>query len=627
VELTSRVVRLIHQESVGLVAADVSGRVHILDHDLNLVRSSPALRGGQPLYAVAVTEEYVVAKDRLGNLLRWSLPSLDLVDRLDAFHTRDESGLMEGEEPAPVINHGIGIRQGKVFVNNGYLQLVVLDLETFTVERIVPSITGDVAMEWINTDHPDVHVISDKAGRLFLGRLEDLHFPTTARVDTGNVHRVCYDRRHDRFWATQDEGQDETLDVANGIVVIGTDGEVRDRLLFARDDVEFLDFSPDFMTAYAGGFDGVLHVFDNSTPQLRIVRTIEGFSHQLSDFAVGPHGTVFVLTHDGEIVKLDDTGTIVARAPFRRQCVWDIQPSIDDPDLLYCALDDGVAVLRVQRDAATGPVPVPVAHHTTGGGFTRRVVAVPSGWVGITRDRTAFRSDARGGITWRTRTSSLIHTVAVSPDHSRVLLATNDGGFELDALTGTVVDRLAIDGVSVWTSAYTPDGSRVLANRDGAVCSFAPGSAEPAWRLELDDYPKRMWYADGALFVTGGGGVRMIATDGSGVLRHWDEAISNTCENAVVVDGLVCAVSYDMQVLAFDYESGELVGLQEDRPDIPKAVAVMRARDGNPFLLVGGRSGYLATYRLDKGAENGTFGLVRESYLPRLGLTDRRVVE
>jgi outer membrane protein assembly factor BamB len=619
-ELTNRVTRITALDGGGLLAADVTGRVHLLDDDLRLVRSSPVGLHRRPLYTVAAAGGWAVGKDLVGNVLRWSLPSLDLVDSLDAHHTRDDSTLMPDEEPSPIISRGIAIWDGKVYVNNGYRQLLVLDLESFAIERIVPSMAGDVAVEWISTEHPDVHAVSDKAGRLFLGRLDTLDFPNVFRLDLGNLHRVCYDRRHDRFWVTQDEGEDGDVDIANGVVLVRPDGTVVDRLRFARDDVEFLAFSRDGATAYAGGFDGVLHVFDNTRPELTVKAVVSGFPHQLSDLAVGRDDALYVLTQDGQIVKLDAGLRAVAKAPFRRQCVWDVQPALDDPQTLYCAVDDGVVVVRVEHGSAEGPVLRPVEHHVTGYGFTRRVVAVPGGWIGVTRDRYVVRADHAGKEVWARRMSSLAHTLAVDPRYARVLVATNDGGVELDAATGEPIGDLTIDGISLWACAYLPDGGRVLATREGAVVAFAASGTDVRWRVDIADYPKRMWFENGKLYLSGGGGIRELAPDGSGVSRQWNDLLSNTCENGVLVDGLVCAVSYDLQLLAYEYGSGELVGLREDRPDFPKAMAMVRAPGGEPFLVVGGRSGYLTVYRLDKGPESGTFAELRTVFLPRTAL-------
>jgi outer membrane protein assembly factor BamB len=617
-ELTNRITRVLYVDGVGLLLADVVGRIHLMDDDLNIVRSSPVIDQARPIHGLDANEKWVVGRDRGGMVLRWSLPSLDLLDRLDPVTTCDERMLIEDEEPTPVNNRGIKIWRDKVYVTLGYHdQMAVIDLPSFKVDKIMPNISGDSAMEWICTEHPDMHVVSDKYGRLFFGSLDELDFTLAAKLDEGTIHRVRYDRRHDRFWCTQDFGSGDNLNVLNGVVIIRPDGSIETECLFAYDDVEFVVFSPDYATAYVGGFDGTLHVFDNTEREPRTRKVLSGFTHQLWDCVSMPGGDLVILTQDGMVRRFDPEAEIVrARAPFRRQAVWDIQPSTEDPGTLYCATDDGVAVVEVDFTSAAGPLLRKMAHHVTGFGFTRRVVSVPGGWIGVTRDQKVFRADRDGRLLWTREFPHLVHTAAVSPDHARVLIATNGGAAELDTASGDLRTELHIDSLPIWVVAYTPAGERIAGTRNGVFCAFDDDGKE-LWRLAQGDYPKRLRATGDAIYVNGADGLKEIAPDGSRVLRHWTELISNTTESAVVVDGLVCVSSYGMQLGAFDYASGELVGLLEDLQDYPKSLAVIRGPDGTPYLVVGGRNGYLTTYRLDQGPEKGTFAKLRDVYLPK----------
>ncbi|HXP19405.1 MAG TPA: WD40 repeat domain-containing protein [Streptosporangiaceae bacterium] len=617
-ELTNRITRILYVDGAGVLAADVAGRIHLLDDDLNLIRSSPVIDQARPIHGLDATSEWVVGRDRGGTVLRWSLPALDLLDRLDPVTTCDERMLIEDEEPAPVNNRGIRIWRDKVYVTLGYHdQMAVIDLPSFKIDKIVPNISGDSAMEWICTEHPDMHVISDKYGRLFFGSLDTLDFTLAAKLDEGTIHRVRYDRRHDRFWCTQDFGAGDNHNVLNGIVIVRPDGSTETECMFAYDDVEFVVFSPDYTRVYVGGFDGTLHVFDNTERTPRTAKVLSGFTHQLWDCVSTPRGDLVILTQDGIVRRFDPEAEVVrARAPFRRQAVWDIQPSTEDPGTLYCATDDGVAVVKVDYTSAAGPLLRKMAHHVTGFGFTRRVVPVPGGWIGVTRDRKAFRSDQAGRLLWTREFPDLVHTVAVSPDHARALVATNGGAIELAAASGERRAELHVDGLPIWVVGYTPTGERLLGTRNGVFCAFADDGTE-LWRLNQGEYPKRLRSTETAIYVNGANGFKEIAPDGSRVLRHWTELISNTTEGGVVVDGLVCVCSYGMQLGAFDYASGEMVGLLENLMDYPKALTVLRGPDGTPYLVVGGRTGYLSTYRIDRGPEKGTFAKLRDVWLPK----------
>ncbi len=616
VDLVDRIVRIVYVPGTGLLASDVYGRVHLLDADFKVVRSSPFVRQGRPLYGLEVAGGWVIGKDRMGAVFRWSLETLELVDRLDPATVCDPSMLIPNERPSPMSSRGICAWDGRVFVTSGYHhQMLVVDLHTFEVLDIRPNICGDSPMEWACTDHPTRHAVSDKKGNLRFGSFADGEFPESVKLDDGNIHRVRYDARHDRFWATQDFGAGENADIANGIVVVGMSGEKAGECLFARDDVEFVGFSPDHLRAYAGGFDGELHIFDNSGPQLRIVRTVTGFPHQLSDLTVSPDGDVYVLCQDGEIVRLDAEGEFRGAAGFRRQAVWDVQPAPDDPRTLYCATDTGVAVVAV-RDSAAGPMLRVEAEHATGFGFTRRVAPLPDGWLGITRDRRVFRAGRDGVLRWSGELPALPHTIAASPDGTRALAATNAGAVELDAADGRRLEAFDVDGLPVWAATYLPDGDRLLVTRNGVIVLLDAADGGVRWRFDQGEYPKRLWFQDGRAFITGDGGVKEVVV-GQGVVCRWSKLLSNTVENAAVDDDLVCAGSYGMQLAGYDRETGELLGLLEELPDYPKALSMVHDAAGVPYLLVGCRTGLLSLYRLDRRRGKLRFRKLRDHWLPR----------
>lgn len=497
--------------------------------------------------------------------------------------------LIPNERPSPMSSRGICVWDGRVFVTSGYHhQMLVVDLHTCEVLDIRRNICGDSPMEWACTDHPTRHAVSDKKGNLRFGSFADGEFPELVKLDDGNIHRVRYDARHDRFWATQDFGSGENADIANGIVV-GMSGEKVDECLFARDDVEFVTFSPDHLRAYAGGFDGELHIFDKASPRLRIMRTVSGFPHQLSDLTVGPDGEVYVLCQDGEILRLDAGGRFLGAAGFRRQVVWDVQPSPDDPRTLYCATDGGVAVVAV-RESVAGPMLQVKDEHPTGFGFTRRVAPLRDGWLGITRDHRVFRSGRDGVLRWSGGLPALPHTISAAPDGGRALVATNAGAVELDTADGHRLELFDVDGLPVWAAAYLPDGDRLLVTRNGLIVLLDGEDGRPRWRFDQSEYPKRLWFQEGRAYVTGDGGVKELVV-GQGVVCRWSKLLSNTVENAAVSDDLVCASSYGMQLAAYDRGSGELLGLLEDLPDYPKALTMIHDAAGTPHLLVGCRTG------------------------------------
>jgi outer membrane protein assembly factor BamB len=616
-ELPNRLLRILYDEERDrLVGTDVVGRIHALTPSLELERSSPVMPYNQPVYAVTLAGPYVVTRDRSGNLVKWDADSLDPIDTIDAAYFRDESSLLPGEEPSPAVARGLTVWNGVVYTNNGYVQLALVDLETFSVRSILPSISGDVMLEWICTDRPGLDAVSDKAGNLYLGSLEAMDFPIHVVVDEGsNLHRIRYDARFDRFWVTQDSGEGEQHDVSNGIAIVRPDGTVETSVPFARDDVEFLELTPDCGTAYSGGFDGYVHVFDNSDREPRIKALLGPFTHQISDGALAPDGTLYVLSQDGNLVAVDGNGKHLAEAPFRPQCVWDIQESKVEPGTFYCAADDGVAVIRVESEPGLDSVRVSsVDRHQLGFGFVRRVLTLSDGdYVGISRRQRVFRASGDGCLRWTRVVDGLPMTISVSPDEQRLILATDLGGLELDAATGEVCERFSLDDVPIWTTAYLPTGERVFGTRNGRVAVFGI-DGEVARQVDLGDYPKRMWATDGVLYVVGENGLRELDAAELSVRRQWfGDVLNNTRENAVVTDGAVHMVAYGQQLGTYDYETGEMIGLLEDFQELPKGLALVRSERGTPFLLVGSRGGAIRTLRIDDRVPKP----IRETHLAR----------
>ncbi|MFC7511925.1 hypothetical protein ACFQV4_22770 [Streptomyces thermocarboxydus] len=186
---------------------------------------------------------------------------------------------------------------------------------------------------------------------------------------------------------------------------------------------------------------------------------------------MGPEGQVYILCQDGTIVELDAAATSSATTGSggRR---WDLQPSRRTPHAVLRHRLRGER--RPRGGLGRGPMIRPEAEHVTGWGFTRRVASVEGGLVGITRDRFVFRADRDGTPRWRLRLPDLLHTVAVSPDGTRALVATNGGAVELDTADGSRRASLGVDGLPVWATAYLQDGARVLITRNGVIAVLDP---------------------------------------------------------------------------------------------------------------------------------------------------------
>jgi len=457
-KLPNRAVRMLYiPEEPGLLVSDVAGQLHMLNMDLTVKKSSPFNPNKQPIYALTVHGSNVFTKDFAGNITKWDLKTLVPLDVYNGERLRDESDLLPGEVPSLSINRGITVWNDKVYVNNGYTQVVVLDANTFHVLEIKPPLPDYKFIEWICTENADIHAMATKAGTLYLGNLDTFQFPKSVQVDSSsNLHRVHFDKLHNRFIATQDAGDNEFGYVENGITVINLDGQIQQNIRFTNDDVEFLEFNDSYTKIYTGGFDGYLYVFDNTVEQVSLKQIIGPFSHQILDFAYVSEQQMYLLTQEGEVVCIDESGVIRHRHDYQNQCIWDIQKHPMDESVLYCATDTGVQILKLSVDEKTKRVEIEVAeNHQFTLGIVRRVVPLSDGtFVGITRNKTIFRSTQSGQFLWHRTLDGFPRTLSINLRETRVLVATDLGAYEFDVNDAKQLATFKVHNMPIWTTAY-----------------------------------------------------------------------------------------------------------------------------------------------------------------------------
>ncbi|MFN2497325.1 MAG: PQQ-binding-like beta-propeller repeat protein [Pseudonocardiaceae bacterium] len=613
-KLRQRAARVVWVEGYGLLVTDIRGGIHLLDENFQTISSGRHPESTAPTYAVTTSGDYAYTKDFRGTVTQWSLPSLQPVNSLDAHHLRGSGDYLDGEEPSTAINRGICVWQDTLYVNNGYLEIAVIDARTFDLVEVRQSLTGSF-IEWFCTDRPGQHAVADKQGNLFVGDLASFTFPMQVRLDNTNLHRVKYDARHDRYWVTQDAGADEALYIANGLVVISPDEKVQHNFKFAADDVEVLEFNQDFSFAYCGGFDGELVVFDNRDREPRMVRTIKPFRHQIIDMTMTSGGDLVVLSQDGQLERISPDGERLARLDFDSRCVWDIQPDPLVEDGYLIAMDTGVIAVKLVDVEKSHPNVRTTDRWDLNLGFVRRVRPAADGsFFGISRSGTLFRCGRRGQLSWSVQFAPHLHDLSLRADAGQVLVASNEGAFEHDAASGERLRRLEIEELVAWTCSYGPAGELVVGTRNGVLFCFEP-SGSLRWRLDLGGYCKRIRQDGESMLVTGGGFAAMSIDVADGkVHAQWGEGLENTCENAVVIGDRVYLSSYGLQVGVYGLGSSELLGMIESMQDFPKALAQRAGREGSPreLLLVGGRGGFLQIRDVaDEGPR-----LLRTVYLP-----------
>lgn len=613
--LQNRMLRILYlpKQNV-LVGADVKGRLHMFDLELNLLASSPVTSYNKPINAIVASEKYLFTRDRVGTIGKWDIETLRPLDFQDGFSLRDDSYLMEGEEPSHSPSRGIGYHNGRVYVTNGYVQLTVLDAETFQVVEHLPT-RNEQFYDCFCMDNPDLQAISNIDGEVLVGNIETGEFPTVVAVDTGSVHNVRYDQRHNRFWATQDRGKDEYMWWKTGVAAFAPDGSDFQLYQIAEDDLEFLQFDHEYNNLYVGGFNGKLYIFDNTARELTLKRVLGPLPFQIINGAFVSEDQIYVLLQTGEVYCLDRMGRIVHRADYANGCIWTMEPHPEEESQLYLGTDHGVQIIRYSAGRHKSVDIERLAKHDHGFGITKDVKPLPDGsYVAIGRMGMVFRADREGNLIWHTPIQGIPRTVGLNADFTKALACTDDGiVLELNVADGSVIDRIELTG-SVYGAAYALDGRRLLGkSKDVCVQVYAPDSHEVLGTIQLTQKIKRV-YRDrqGRLFSVGGDGMCELDLETYQVKQDFNELLVNNKENGMVLGEYAHVVGYGYQLATYEFATGEPTDLQEWLPDFSKGVAGRNGEDGLPILLVGGRGAYLNAYRV---SEEGVLNKVREMYL------------
>ncbi len=607
-----RLTRMIYIPSRDLlVGADVAGKLHAFDRDLNLLQSSPDIGYSVPINAITSDAEYVYTRNRRGSIAKWKLPELEPLDVYDDLLLKDDAELWPDEVPSPAANRGIGVLNGRLYANNGFLQVVVLDTQTFNIIAIRPALSQEAFIDCINTELPMFQAVSQTDGTVFLGDLATNEFPVQIKIDGNNVHWVKHDGRHNRFWATQDAGLDSEKNIRNGVVTFDYNGQDIRSFPFTKDDVEFLEFNEDYTRAFVGGFDAHVYVFNNEERALRLHKVLGPLPYQIINACYIGSGELAVLLQNGEIYRITIDGRILGSSEFAARCVWAIEPQPGVPNTFYCATDQGIQIISCSTTSYKSVDIEKRASHAHAFGIVRRVQPLTDGsYLAIAQSRTIFRANSHGDLDWHRRLLGVPRSLSLSDDQTRALVSTDAGeAFEIDVNTGDTVHDYSTDQ-PVWLATFGPQSQRVFGTKNGELHVWSD-RWDPIGKITLPNYVKRSIRHEDKLFVVGAFGLIEVDLEELSLKKEWGELLVNTKENATIIDGYVHVCCYGYQMGSYRYEDSEMVYLLEDFRDFPKGLASFRGKDGAPILLVGGRGGYLSAYR----TENGIPQKVRTVYL------------
>ena len=604
-DVQNRLLRIIYSKELNLIiGSDVRGCIRAFDPEtLEVVKSSPVVSYDRPVNAICLTENYILTKDRFGSIGKWDLKTLTPLDFLDGKELCDRSTLFENEEVSPSPNRGIAAFNGKLYTNNGYGQIVVLDIETFSLQDIRTS-PSEVFIDCFCVDDPQTHALTDVVGNIYLGNLETNEWPIQKKIDTSVVHGVIYDKRHQRFWTTQDGGLGDDRLVRTGVTTIEKDGTGFQEFKISMEDNEFIACDPDCSYVFAGGFNGRISIFDNSKRDFCQTKVFGPLEFQIISAAVVSIDQIYVLLQTGDIIRLNSAGKEVVRTNYLNKCVWTLEPHPNDIGLLYAGTDEGVTILRC-TSGSFGAVEIEeVDKHVHGRGIIKDVRPLSdNSYICFSRAGYAFKSGSKGEILWQQQVLGIPRGAAVNSQEDRCMISTDEGTvWELATADGTIIDAIPIGSAS-YACAYMDDGRRVVTADGGPyVHVFSGDNHDLLGSIRFKSRLKRLVRAsNNEIFVVGPDGMFELDLDNFQTRKSFGNLLVSTKENGVLVDGHLYVGGYGYQVGTYRYSDQEIIHLQETLPDYTKAFAAFNESDGLPILLVGGRGGFLNAYRLKDG--------------------------
>lgn len=595
-----------------IVTVDTQGVIHRLNDKLDIIKSSAAPLINTKVYCLTATDDHVYTRDYVGVINKYCIETLKKLATLHTEHYALSEKLLQDEEPSPSNARGIQVFGEYLYTTNGYGQILKLNKNTLVVEEIIEHPSNEKTfIDYFNVENSNEQIISDKEGNLFFGDLANLEFHRRIKVDEGSVHVVRYDSRNERYIATQDYGLENSYGIESGLAIIDPDSLEFTSHPFTTDDVEFIFFDKDLTEIYTGGFDGKIYVFDNTTPKLKLIRTLGPFNHQISYGLMMNEDRILVLLQSGEMLIVDKNGNELERLDFDYVCYWDFVDG-ESSNEFYAPNGKGITKFTVEEIRDSDIIIKESEKFEYGFGLIFKLVRINnSRFVALSRRNLVFSFDENGYVLWSTNLEYLPKSISCD-DKKQVVLVGLDNGImqEVDLNNGRLLRRKNF-GASVTTSIFNGEDVVVGTSNDSLHVVNYETFEESHETLFLDGYPKRIRLEGHHLVLTGGGfGYLEIEKDTYKISKQIvGDLLYNTREVAVRIENYVFISSYGHQLGVYDYETNQIVYLVERLPDYVKSIKHYKARNGGNYLIIGGNNGFLQCYQVN---EDGSLLLLKE---------------
>lgn len=583
-----------------LYACTNRGTVLRFDDSLQIAASSSPIYNVGILTAITGDGGFLYAREISGKLLRWKKQTL-------AFDRMADLNFWSSPDVAtfPNVSHNLFLYQDHLYVS-----MPTGQIGKFRKDLVFQSQTessSKALIESVETSQTP-HLAVDFSGIIYSGDVNKNFVPLT-RLSHGACHQMLYDKKHERYWVTDD------YHCGIGLFKISDPKKIQ-RLEFTNDDVEAISFNADHSQVLAACFDRYIYHFENA-PTPKVIKKIGPLKYQVTHVIWAKPDIAYAVTEAGQVYRCDiETGDWI-ESHTGTNAVWDLQS--DGDKTFWVAFEDGFV-----RKMALEEIDIQmVAEKNLGLGMVRRISPYASGALALTATGHVVRLDPELNIVWHYETKPLLRDLAVVKD--QVLICGETGELTcLQAQTGKVVWIKNLT-LPLWAVSIDPLGEKFLvAHRlcvrtdQASESSRQPSrffigdtkSGEIAAHKETFGNLKRFhWLNDRQFLINGNGDIAtsVIDRDSLQIVKSWSAWQLNTCESAILMKNLVLTTTYGYQLNTFDID-GDL--LESAFPFEDYATSLLPI--GEDYFIAGGRGAFLALFAFKNGLpaliQNARFG-------------------
>ena len=580
-------------DAVGEVvyAGDDKGLVHSFTNDLAQHIKSPSVSHGMAIGAITFDCLYLYSRDIAGNLVRWDKITLTPIDFMVTDYMTDTQISGNSATPVPSPSQALIIIENKLLVANSRGSITIIDIQTFTYVNEINATVG--AFPECIVEGPNGEVwITDVAGRIFRGNLNDAIFYPANSDQLAVVHRLLFEPNSKMFWGT--------CDGSGSIFFLDENGDPAGSLRLTTDDVEDIAISRDGRRAYVGCFDHYVHVLDATSTPVEI-GLIGPFKFQINHIALIDDIKLLVMLESGELYLVElATGRVLVSAGGTT-AAW--QSKVQGDALYVCTEHGTIKGYKLQETGHCLTLAELQPHSVLADGRIRRFVMLSNSSIihaGSLGD--VICSDGQGVEKWRVATQGIVRDITETSDESHIFVVNEVGElFKISTDTGVIEAKRKFTK-PLWC-AQCIDPSKVAVGERTLSAGRGSREASHLYIIDADSLQTIDTYShmgnhknisllsDGQLLVTGNGkiNVRVIDPTRSRPVEEFSEWIINTPEAACIYKDRVYVVTYGYQLITYDRATRAAIDVQMVMEGFPTSLQVYET-DSSAYLIATGRN-------------------------------------